>query len=65
MLYVLAGPHMLLHGNSLCSCSLYMAAHSAHVSLSVNENVDDPSRDLKIQNALAGQPSQGLKDKMP
>ena len=44
-----------------------MAAHSAHVSLSVNrmnENVDDPSRDLKIENALAGQPSSGLKHKM-
>ena len=24
--YVLAGPQMFLHGNSLCSCSLYMAA---------------------------------------
>ena len=27
----------------------------------MNENVDDPSRDLKIENALAGQPSSGLK----
>ena len=45
-----------LHGSS-----------SAHVSLSLNrmnENVDDPSRDLKIENALAGQPSSGLKHKM-
>ena len=81
LLYVLAGPHsenpeivlcpsrtshaltwqltllmFSLHGSSLCSCFSLCE---------LNENVDDPGRDLKIQNALAGQPSQGLKDKMP